>query len=186
MINQLKWHVADPVLFDVIQQYVHYRGEDGGEFYTPPNGICRGCALSPLIGGSLLHPVDSFFNAQEGVWYARYMDDFLLFTRTRWQLRRSVKRLHEFFDLGGFETHPDKSLGRIAQAFIRVGVWFTPTGTTIAPRAQDNHRARRARLYEQARRQGLSLTETELRVRTYESRWRVWAERMLGHPLDDY
>lgn len=72
-------------------------------------GICRGCALSPLIGGSLLHHVDNFFNAQEGLWYARYMDDFLLFTRTRWQLRRSVKRLHEFFDPGGFETHPDKT-----------------------------------------------------------------------------
>uniref|UniRef100_UPI0035C6B780 reverse transcriptase domain-containing protein n=1 Tax=Serratia quinivorans TaxID=137545 RepID=UPI0035C6B780 len=186
VINQLKWHVADPVLFDVIQQYVHYSVEDGGEFYTPPSGICRGCALSPLIGGSLLHHVDSFFNAQEGLWYARYMDDFLLFTRTRWQLRRSVKRLHEFFDLGGFETHPDKTqLGRIAQGFDWLGVWFTPTGSTIAPRALENHRARRARLYEQACRQGLSSTETELRVRTYEARWILWAERMLGHPLDD-
>ncbi|UTO02332.1 reverse transcriptase domain-containing protein [Serratia nematodiphila] len=188
VINQLKWHVADPVLFDVMQQYVHYSVEDGGEFYTPPNGICRGCALSPLIGGSLLHHVDSFFNAQEGVWYARYMDDFLLFTRTRWQLRRSVKRLHEFFDLGGFETHPDKTqLGRITQGFDWLGVWFTPAGAAIAPRALDNHRARRARLYEQARRQGLSSTETELRVRTYEARWTLWAERMLKavHSTDE-
>ncbi|MGU9760845.1 hypothetical protein ACV1BL_25495 (plasmid) [Serratia marcescens] len=107
-------------------------------------------------------------------------------TRTRWQLRRSVKRLHEFFDLGGFETHPDKTqLGRITQGFDWLGVWFTPTGTAIAPRALDNHRARRARLYEQARRQGLSSTETAERVRTYEARWTLWAERMLGHPLDD-
>lgn len=118
VINQLKWQVADPVLFDVIQQYVHYSVEDGGEFYSPPSGICRGCALSPLIGASLLHHVDSFFNAQEGVFYVRYMDDFLVLTRTRWQLRRCVKRLHEFFDLGGFETHPDKTqLGRIERGF---------------------------------------------------------------------
>ncbi|BEO54296.1 hypothetical protein SMQE21_42360 [Serratia marcescens] len=181
VINQLKWHVTDPVLFEVMQQYVHYSVEDGGEFYTPPNGICRGCALSPLIGGSLLHHVDSFFNAQEGVWYARYMDDFLLFIRTRWQLRRSVKRRHEFFDLGGFETHPDKTqLGRIKHGFDWLGVWFTSSGTTIAPRALENHHARRARLYEQACRQKLSKAETELRVRTYEARWREWADVMLN------
>lgn len=147
--------------------------------------ICRGCALSPLPGGSLLHHVDNFFNAQEGLWYARDRDDFLLFTRTRWQLRRSVKRLHEFFDLGGFETHPDKTQrGRNAQGFDWLGIWFTPTGTAIAPRALENHRVRRARLYEQARRQGLSSTETELRVRTYEARWAIWARRMLGNNFD--
>jgi hypothetical protein len=57
------------------------------------------------------------------------MDDFLVLTRTRWQLRRCVKRLHEFFDLGGFETHPDKTqLGRIEHGFDWLGVWFTPTG----------------------------------------------------------
>ncbi|MMZ43300.1 reverse transcriptase [compost metagenome] len=130
--------------------------------------------------------IDNFINAQGGLWYARYRDDFLLSTRTRWQLRRSVKRLHEFFDLGGFETHPDKTqLGRIEQGFDWLGVWFTPTGATIAPRALENHLARRARLYEQARRQGLSSTETAERVRTYEARWTSWAEHMLDHLLDD-
>lgn len=108
VINQLEWRVADPVLFDVIQQYVHYSVEDGGEFYTPPSGICRGCALSPLIGGSLLHHVDSFFNAQEGVWYARYMDDFLLFTRTRWQLRRCVNGCMNFLTWAGLKLTQTK------------------------------------------------------------------------------
>lgn len=101
-------------------------------------------------------------------------------TRTRWQLRRCVKRLHEFFNLGGFEAHLDKTqLGRIEHGFDWLGVWFTPTGTTIAPRALENHRARRMRLYEQARRQGLSLTETKARVQTYEARWKIWAERVV-------
>jgi len=106
-------------------------------------------------------------------------------SRTRWQLRRSVKRLHEFFDLVRCETHPDKTQrGRNAQGFDWLGIWFTPTGTAIAPRALENHRVRRARLYGQARRQGLSSTETELRVRTYEARWAIWARRMLGNNFD--
>jgi RNA-directed DNA polymerase len=181
VLSQVRWHVDDPVLVDLIEQYLYYSVEDAGEFHTPEHGICRGCALSPLIGGSLLHHVDSYFSTMEGTFYARYMDDFVLLTRSRWQLRRCVKRLHEFFNLGGFETHPDKTqLGRIEHGFDWLGVWFTLTGTTIAPRALENHRARRMRLYEQARRQGLSVTETEARVQTYEARWKIWAARMLA------
>lgn len=180
VLNQMRRYIADPLLVGLIEQYLYYSVEDGGEFHTPEHGICRGCALSPMIGASLLHHVDSYFNAQEGAFYVRYMDDFVVLTRTRWQLRRCVKRLHEFFNWGGFEAHPDKTqLGRIEHGFDWLGVWFTPTGTTIAPRALENHRARRARLYEQARRQKLSPTETELRVRTYETRWTIWAEGML-------
>ncbi|WP_455872222.1 reverse transcriptase domain-containing protein [Serratia proteamaculans] len=180
VMRQVRGYIANPVLQDVIAQYVHYSVEEGGEFYTPEHGICRGCALSPLIGGSLLHHVDRYFSVQEGTFYARYMDDFLVFTRTRRQLRRCVKGLHAFFNLGGFETHPDKTqLGRIEQDFDWLGVQFSTTGTTIAPRALENHRAQRVRLYEQARRQRLSLTETEARVRAYEARWTLWAEGML-------
>lgn len=184
VLSQVKWHIADSVLVGLIEQYLYYSVEDGGEFYTPEHGICRGCALSPLIGASLLHHVDGYFNAQEGVFYTRYMDDFVVLTRSRWQLRRGVKQLHEFFNLGGFETHPDKTqLGRIEHGFDWLGVWFTPTGTTIAPRALENHHARRVRLYEQAQRRKLSPTETESRVRAYEARWNIWAEGMLtgGH-----
>lgn len=49
----------------------------------------RGNALSPLIG------------RREDLFYARYRDDFIIFTQTQWHLRKAIKRLHEFFDLGG-------------------------------------------------------------------------------------
>lgn len=175
-LNLVQQHLDDPVLTDLIEQYLYYSVEDGGEIFTPQQGICRGCALSPLIGASYLHHVDSYFAAQEGTFYARYMDDFVLLTRTRWQLRRCVKRLHAFFNLSGFETHPDKTqLGRVEHGFDWLGVWFTPTGTTIAPRALVNHQTRRLRLYEQARQRGLSKTATEALVQAYETRWNKWA-----------
>ncbi|MEF9709481.1 reverse transcriptase domain-containing protein [Escherichia coli] len=58
--------------------------EDGGEIHTPETGIPRGCALSPLLAGSLLYHIDADFNATEDIYYARYMDDFILLTQTRW------------------------------------------------------------------------------------------------------
>ncbi|WP_447872488.1 reverse transcriptase domain-containing protein [Serratia fonticola] len=132
--------------------------------------------MSPLIGGSLLRHVDSYFATREELFYARYMDDFIFFTKKRWHLRKAIKRLHEFFDVGGFETHPDKTqLGGIEHGFDWLGLWYAPEGPRIAPRAIENHRAHIARLYEQARRRKLSTAETDLRVREYETRWMAWA-----------
>lgn len=181
LLSLVRQHIEDPVLNDLVEQYLYYCVEDGGDIFTPTHGICRGCALSPLMGAALLYHVDCHFALLEGIFYARYMDDFVLLTRTRWQLRRCVKQLHEFFNLGGFEAHRDKTqLGRIEHGFDWLGVWFTPTGTSIAPRALENHCAQRLRLYEQARRRGLSVTETAARVQAYEARWNIWAMQMLG------
>lgn len=173
-------YVSAPALRSIIRQYLYYSVEDGGEFYTPKAGICRGCALSPLIGASLLYHVDAHFASMGGVFYARYMDDFVVLTGHRWPLRRAVKTLHAYFTQGGFEAHPDKTqLGRIEHGFDWLGVWYGRAGTAIATRALTNHHARRLRLYEQARRRGLSVTATEARVLAYEARWKNWAEGML-------
>ncbi|WP_411749726.1 reverse transcriptase domain-containing protein [Serratia marcescens] len=169
-----------PIL-SLCHQWLYYSVDDGGEIRTPIKGIARGSALSPLIGGSLLWHVDTHFGLREGVFYARYMDDFIFFTTTRRQLRGVVKQLYDFFDLGGFNVHPDKTqLGRIENGFDWLGLWYDAKGPRIAPRAVLNHRERIARLYEQARARRLSNEETEALVRNYETRWLTWANRNLS------
>ncbi len=109
------------------------------------------------------------------------MDDFIFFTRTRWHLRKAIKSLHEFFDLGGFEVHPDKTqLGNIEKGFDWLGVWYPPLGPRIAPRALENYRNCCVRLDEQARHRGLPRAEIDELVRAYEARWKVWANRQLA------
>ncbi|HGM6755382.1 TPA: reverse transcriptase domain-containing protein [Serratia marcescens] len=175
--GQLHWHIEDAVCRNLCLQWLYYSVEDGGEIVTPEKGICRGSALSPLIGGSILRHVDHYFATREEIFYARYMDDFIFFTKTRWHLRKTIKSLYEFFDLGGFEIHPDKTqLGRIENGFDWLGIWYSPEGPRIAPRAIENHRERIARLYEQARLRKLSKAETDNRVREYKARWINWAK----------
>ncbi|MDE9783037.1 transposase, partial [Escherichia marmotae] len=48
------------------------------------------------------------------------------------------------------------------------------------PRAKENHRARRLRLEEQARRKGLSEEAVRQRVQQYEARWTLWAGRQVA------
>lgn len=96
LFRQLRRFVFDARLLDLVWQYLNYTVERGGEFYTPKRGICRGCALSPLLGGFCLFAMDAWFSAQKDIRYVRYMDDFVLLSRTRWRLRRAIRALNMF------------------------------------------------------------------------------------------
>lgn len=182
LLNHLYRFIHEPALRSLLYQYVHYCVDDGGEIHLPARGISRGCALSPLIGASILWYMDVSFSERNDIFYSRYMDDFLFLSARRWPVRRAQKQLYEFFDSTGFECHPDKTqIGKISRGFDWLGIWFTSDGATgIAPRATENHRLRRLRLEEQARRSGRSRQETEMRVQMYERRWNIWAESQLS------
>lgn len=95
--NQVLRYIPDARVISLIRQYLYYCVDDGGEIHTPQTGIPRGCALSPLLGASLLYHIDADFSAMEDSYYARYMDDFMLLTPTRWRLRQCVSRLNHYF-----------------------------------------------------------------------------------------
>ena len=124
---QLKHHTArfvpEPHLRSLICQYIDYSVEDGGEFHTPSSGIPRGCVLIPLLGAYFLWYVDGGFERERGLFYVRYMDDFLFLSPRRWPVRRAIARLHQYFDNTGFECHPDKTtVGRVEKGFDWLGV----------------------------------------------------------------
>ncbi|EAT7400340.1 transposase [Salmonella enterica] len=174
--------VQQPVFRELINQFIEYSVEDGGDIYTPETGISRGCALSPALGATLLRYVDSYFSSGEGLLYVRYMDDFLFISDRRWPVRRARTRLLEFLDQAGFESHPEKTqCGRIRNGFDWLGLWFTDAGATgPAPRARENHRLRRLRLEEQALSAGHSREAVAQRVQRYERRWRQWVDGQMA------
>lgn len=139
----------------------------------------RGYALSPLLGASLLYHIDANFNAIEGSYDARYMDDFMVLTPTRWRLRQCVARLNGYFDLGEFKQHPDKTyIGKLSHGMDWLGADFNEHGATgVASRVLRHHRERCLLLYEQACRHGKAL----LQVQTYRARWLIWARRLMPH-----
>lgn len=143
----------------------------------------RACALSPLIGGSLLYHIDHHFReiSPDDVFYVRYMDDFLLLARTRWQLRRGIAQLAKYLELSGFERHPEKTqTGRLENGFDWLGFWFGPDGVTPSPRALQNHHDRCLRLFELARMRGASEEEAGLRVQRYRELWKKIINRSIA------
>ncbi|EBG7569140.1 hypothetical protein FI950_25355 [Salmonella enterica] len=136
-----------------VHYILHYSVEDGGEFHTPLRGIPRGSALSPLLAAFHLTETDNVFSRNRHVTYARYMDDFLILSPTRWHLRRAVRMLNRHFAQAGFEQHPDKTfIGRVEKGFDWMGFWFTEKGCDgVAPRALQHFKDRLRRLYGRAR-----------------------------------
>lgn len=82
------------------------------------------------------------------------MDDFIIFTKTRWQLRKAVKKLNQFFNQFSFKQHPDKTfIGKIDKGFDWMGFQFTRSGIVgivgIAQRSIEKIQMRLGQLYEQ-------------------------------------
>ncbi|TVL21175.1 hypothetical protein AYI92_06700 [Shewanella xiamenensis] len=173
-------YVTAPALRSLVQQFLYYSVEYGGEFHTPEKGISRGCALSPLLGGVLLEHVDRHFAHCAGLVYARYMDDFIMLTSRRWPLRRAVRDLHRFFALSGFEQHPGKAyIGRVEHGFDWLGVQLDDRSVIgISPRSIERHHERCRQLDEQARSRGQTHQQALVRVAQYQHRWNNWAKSL--------
>ncbi|EAA9004541.1 hypothetical protein B0X84_25030 [Salmonella enterica] len=137
-------------------------------------GIPRGSALSPLLAAFHLTETDNVFSRNRHVTYARYMDDFLILSPTRWHLRRAVRMLNRHFAQAGFEQHPDKTfIGRVEKGFDWMGFWFTEKGCDgVAPRALQNFKDRLRRLYERVRQWPEDLRHR--RMAGYVRAWHSW------------
>ena len=174
VLREVACHLPCPLQRGLLGQFLAYSVEGGGEFFTPGRGIPRGCALSPLIGASLLYRLDAALGEGQVGYYARYMDDFMILAEQRWPLRRAIAHLRAALAAMGFELHPDKTrIGRLARGVDWLGGWFNQHGRVgIAPRGLQLYRTRTLRLYEQTWRQTTSEAACQARVRLYRERWR--------------
>ncbi|MBE3654563.1 hypothetical protein BOO93_18110 [Vibrio navarrensis] len=153
---------------------VHIKGHGGGK-----QSVDKLCSLSPLLAGFQLYPVDKALSdwcKKTGGHYVRFMDDFVILTRSRWQLRAAVRKLNAFFAQHGFRQHPDKTfIGRVAKGFDWLGYQLNENGLCgVAPRALSYFAAKCRQCYAQALSQGLSESQASEKVAAYGQRWQQW------------
>ena len=126
LLEQLAAHIKERFILNLLWQYMHRVSEWGGLFKEHNRGISRGCALSPLMGAFFLDCLDRQMEWL-GVFYRRFMDDFIVLTTTRWKLKRAVKVVNQHLNGLKLEKHPDKTfVGRISRGFDFLGYHFSP------------------------------------------------------------
>ena len=129
--------------------YIHRTVYDDGIYEDIHRGITLGCPLSPLMGALYLKQLDERM-AETGLFYARYMDDWVVLAPTRWKLRKAIRVVNETLAELEVEKHPDKTyIGRISRGFDFLGYTFSSAGLGIAPQTIERFVERMTRLYEQ-------------------------------------
>ncbi len=162
--------VADVV--DLIEQYIQRTVNDGGLYEDVTRGICLGCSLSPLMGAIYLRPIDEAMGAN-GLFYARFMDDWVILAPSRWKLRRAIRTVNQLLAELKIEQHPDKtSIGPIDRGFDFLGYHLTRGGLRAATVTIEKSFAHVRRLYEQG--------ADPIRIGQYVQRWRKWITSGLG------
>ncbi len=171
LLAPVRERIDDPIVMDLIGQYLYRTVDDNRLYITITRGISLGCPLSPVKAAIYLEPLDRRMDAT-GFAYARFMDDWVVLAPTRWALRRAIVIINETLRELRVEQHPDKtSIGRIERGFTFLGYWITAEGVTgVAPSAVRNFEERKARLYGQNAPPEVIRERVELYVR----RWRQW------------
>lgn len=167
LLDQLQPLVPDGRVLALITQYLRHVIYDDGLYRDVRHGLSRGCPLSPLLGALYLGALDERLEKQ-GLFYARFMDDWVVLAPTRHKLRKAIKLVNRTLNELKLGKHPDKTfIGRIMRGFDFLGYHFSPGGLSLAPQTIDRFKARLARLYEQG--------ADETRLGQYRRRWWRWA-----------
>ena len=149
LLDQLAFYIKDRRVLNLLGQYLRRTTESGGSFWDDDKGISLGCPLSPLIGAFFLNALDAAATKLR-LFYIRFMDDILILSPSRWQLRRAVKLVNQTLGSLSLEKHPDKTfIGKVERGFDFLGYHFSPAGLTVAAKTIANFIEKASRLYEQ-------------------------------------
>jgi hypothetical protein len=167
LLKQCGKIIKDHRILAILQQYMNRVEVHQGDHNLIDIGIAKGCPLSPLMGALMLKSLDKM--APPGCTYARYMDDWIIFTKSRWQLKRVLKNMHEVVHGLKLKLALNKTfIGRIQKGFDFLGYRFNATGLCgLAQKTIDNHWNKRLRLFEQ--------NASDQRVQAYIHSWQRWA-----------
>ncbi len=158
--------MRDPVVLDLVRQYLKRFVSDGGEYTDIEQRISLRCPLSPLMGALYLKPLDDKMT-EMGCFYVRYMDDWVILAPTHWKLRQTIKAVNQVIANLLVEKHPDKTfIGKISRGFDFLGYWFSPLGLAIGLKTVERCLEKVSRLYEQG--------ASDVRIGEYLRRWWQW------------
>ena len=119
-------YIKHPVLLTLIRHACQRTETRGGIFYDYyEKSIPMGSPLSPILGAIALIPLDHAMGQMKDVFYARFMDDWVVLTKSKTALRKIVKMTHDIVNSLKLELHPQKTfIGKISHGFNFLAYFF--------------------------------------------------------------
>lgn len=136
----------DPAILTFLKALVtDDRAEDNGTLIHEQKGIMAGVPVSTFLANLYLAELDHRFH-QEGILYARYSDDIILFAPTEAERDRHAAGLRNTLAEMGLSTNPKKELSfGPGQPWVFLGVSFEKGIIDVAPASVDKLKAKMRR-----------------------------------------
>ena len=119
LMEIIREYITDPILLTLLAKAL-YRTETMGGLYESydEKGLPMGSPLSPLLGAIALLPLDQAMDQMPHVYYKRYMDDWVVLTKSKTALRQVIKKTHDILNRLQLKLHPTKTyIGKISHGF---------------------------------------------------------------------
>ncbi|MHC4139177.1 MAG: reverse transcriptase/maturase family protein [Planctomycetota bacterium] len=175
LFNLLQEHVPDRLVQKLLWQYIRRRVYCDGFYRDIKRGISLGCSLSPLIGALYLKQLDDGME-KTGLFYARFMDDWVVIAPTRWKLREAIRIVNETLNVLKADKHPDKTfIGKVEHGFDFLGYFLKPGILKVAVETMKRFTQRITQLYEQG--------ADYVRIGEYVRHWLRWVRAGVVLPL---
>ena len=151
LMTIIETYVQNKILLQLIYKACCRTETRGGIFYEyNTKSIPKGSPLSPILGAIALIPLDLAMEKMCGVFYVRFMDDWVCLTKSKTALRKVIKRTHVIMHDLKFKLHPMKTyIGKISHGFNFLA--FYMDHQTLLPSKETIRRfsERASALYEQ-------------------------------------
>lgn len=170
MMEKLHGVVRNKEVLRLIYQFLKRTVTFGGNYWTIERGISLGSPLSPLLGALYLRDLDERIKGT-GCFYVRFMDDWVIMAKTRWQMKRALKIMYDTLKELHLEIAPDKTyIGRTDKGFDFLGYRFCPNALKLelATRTLEQAKARLGRLFERG--------SSAMELLAYVRRFLAWAK----------
>ena len=185
LLDLLAQRISDTRVIALLSQMLTRLDNVNGNLYTVDKGIGKGNPISPLLGALYLYSMDRVLGDycdKHGLRYYRFMDDWVVLCKTRYQLRHAVKLMNQCLDAVKQTKHPFKTyIGKIKDSgFDFLGYRITPKTkdkVSLAWKTIANHIGKLQQLYEQG--------AQESRIAEYVKHWLQWVRSGVDIDLDD-
>ncbi len=149
LMEQLWELLPDASVLRLVYDYLQHTVCDGGNYIDITRGLSRGCPLSPLMGAVYLNKLDERME-KTGLFYIRFMDDWIVLSPTRWKLRKAVRIANKTLAELAVVKHPDKTfIGKTSKGFDFLGYYFKPGKLAVSKSSFNRFMKKISRLYEQ-------------------------------------
>ncbi len=166
LFNLLQKYVPDRLVQKLLWQYIRRTVYCDGFYRDVKRGISLGCPLSPLMGALYLKQLDDNMD-KTGLFYARFMDDWVIIAPTRWKLRSAIRIVNQTLNVLKVNKHPDKTfIGKVEHGFSFLGYFLKPGILRLAWETLQSFTLRITQLYEQG--------ADSVRIGEYVRHWCRW------------